>query len=320
MPKVLIVGSAELGTDLERTILWADGVERALVSTPGGALDVARAFVPSIVVVEGTDAPAAIGLLVRLRENAGTRRSSIVVVSRQAGLPEEELVRAGANLVLTGPVDPPLWNARLGELFVVPRRVRTRLLVRAIPPGPPLRRVGGVGGPRGGLQGPRLPVFRPPGPTRRRRQAPEARAGLGARGRGVPLALSQGGAGGGPPRSLQYRDHLRRGRGLLRHGAPRRGHPAGDPAEAREARPGRGPADPGSRGRGHGLRPLQGDDPPRHQARQPLRSRRWNSEGDGLWGGPPDVGGHHRQGAGLRLPRLHAAGADHERRGLGGHG
>src|SRR5258708_21001574 len=74
MPKVLIVGSAELGTDLERTILWADGVERALVSTPGGALDVARAFVPSIVVVEGTDAPAAIGLLVRLRENAGTRR------------------------------------------------------------------------------------------------------------------------------------------------------------------------------------------------------------------------------------------------------
>src|SRR6266446_4306393 len=135
MPKVLIVGSADLGTDLERTILWADGVERALVSTPGGALEVARAFVPSVVVVDGADAPAALGLLRRLRENAGTRRSSIVVVSRQTALPEEELVRAGANLVLTGPVDPPLWNARLGELFVVPRRVRTRLLVRAIPRG-----------------------------------------------------------------------------------------------------------------------------------------------------------------------------------------
>src|SRR5260221_542403 len=133
MLKDLIVGSAERGPDLERTILWADGVERALVSTPGGALDVARAFVPSIVVVEGTDAPAAIGLLVRLRENAGTRRSSIVVVSRQAVPPEEELRQSGANLVLTGPVDPPLWNARLGELFVVPRRVRTRLLVRAVP-------------------------------------------------------------------------------------------------------------------------------------------------------------------------------------------
>jgi eukaryotic-like serine/threonine-protein kinase len=133
MPKVLIVGSADLGTDLERTILWADGVERALVSTPGGALEVARAFVPSVVVVEGTDAPAAIGLLLRLRENAGTRRSSIVVVSRQAVPPEEELRQAGANLVLTGPVDPPFWNARLGELFVVPRRVRTRLLVRAVP-------------------------------------------------------------------------------------------------------------------------------------------------------------------------------------------
>ncbi len=133
MPKVLIVGSADLGTDLERTILWADGVERALVSTPGGALEVARAFVPSVVVVDGADAPAALGLLRRLRENAGTRRSSIVVVSRQTALPEEELRQAGANLVLTGPVDPPLWNTRLGELLIVPRRVRTRLPVRAVP-------------------------------------------------------------------------------------------------------------------------------------------------------------------------------------------
>jgi eukaryotic-like serine/threonine-protein kinase len=133
MPKVLIVGSAELGTDLERTILWADGIERALVSTAGGALEVARAFVPSVVVIDGVDAQAAVGLLRRLRENAGTRRSSIVVVSRQTGLPEEELRQAGANLVLTGPVDPPLWNTRLAELLVVPRRVRTRLPVRVVP-------------------------------------------------------------------------------------------------------------------------------------------------------------------------------------------
>jgi TonB family protein len=133
MPKVLIVGSADLGTDLEPTILWADGVERALVSTPSGALEVARAFVPSVVVVDGADAPAALGLLLRLRENAGTRRSSIVVVSRQGGLPEEEFRQAGANLVLTGPVDPPLWNERLGSLLIVPRRVRTRLPVRAVP-------------------------------------------------------------------------------------------------------------------------------------------------------------------------------------------
>ncbi len=133
MTKVLIVGSADLGTDLERTILWADGVERALVSTPGGALEVARAFIPSVVVVDGADAAAALGLISRLRDNAGTRRSSIVVVSRDTALPEEELRQAGANLVLTGPVDPPLWNTRLGELLIVPRRVRTRLPVRASP-------------------------------------------------------------------------------------------------------------------------------------------------------------------------------------------
>jgi serine/threonine-protein kinase len=133
MPKVLIVGSADLSTDLAHTILWAEGVERALVSTPGGALEVARAFVPSVVVIDGADAPATLALLRRLRENAGTRRSSIVVVSRQTGLPEEELRQAGANLVLSGPLDPPRWNARLEELIIVPRRVRTRLSVRATP-------------------------------------------------------------------------------------------------------------------------------------------------------------------------------------------
>ncbi len=103
------------------------------MSTASGALEVARAFVPSVVVVDGVDVPSAVGLLRRLRENAGTRRSSIVVVSRQAGFPVEELVRAGANLVLTGPVDPPRWNTRLGELLVVPRRVRMRLPVRVVP-------------------------------------------------------------------------------------------------------------------------------------------------------------------------------------------
>ena len=35
--------------------------------------------------------------------------------------------------MLTGPVDPPLWNARLGELLIVSRRLGTRLPVRAVP-------------------------------------------------------------------------------------------------------------------------------------------------------------------------------------------
>src|SRR5437773_12012416 len=116
MPKVLIVGSADLRADLERTILWADGMERAQISTPSGALDVARSFVPSVVVMDGADVPAALSLLRRLRENAGTRRSSIVVVSRQTDLPEAELLQAGANPVLKGPADPPAGNTRPGGL------------------------------------------------------------------------------------------------------------------------------------------------------------------------------------------------------------
>src|SRR5260370_8416297 len=73
VPKVLIVGSADFSTHLERTMLWADGMERALVSTPGGALEVARAFVPSVVVVDGADVPAAVGLLRRPRGNPAPR-------------------------------------------------------------------------------------------------------------------------------------------------------------------------------------------------------------------------------------------------------
>src|SRR5260370_34839560 len=122
MTKVLIGGPPAPNPDLERTILWAEGGERALVSTASGALEVARAFVPAVVVVDGGDAPSALGLLRRLRENAGTRRSSLAVVSRQAGLPADELRPAGATLGLTGPLDPPLWTPALGGPLIGPRR------------------------------------------------------------------------------------------------------------------------------------------------------------------------------------------------------
>src|SRR5258706_14474309 len=113
MPKVLIVGSAELGSDLERTILWGDGIERALVSTASGALEVARAFVPSVVVVDGVDVPSAVGLLRRLPEKAGARRPSVVGVSPPAGLPIEELLRGRGQPLVTGPPGPPPRHTRL---------------------------------------------------------------------------------------------------------------------------------------------------------------------------------------------------------------
>ena len=57
MSKVLIVSSADLTPVLGGTILWGEGVERVFASSPSAALDVARAFVPSLVVLDGADAP-----------------------------------------------------------------------------------------------------------------------------------------------------------------------------------------------------------------------------------------------------------------------
>lgn len=131
MPKVLIVAAEDLAPELGRTLLWKKGVERVFVSSPAMALDLARSFVPSLVIVDGTDSGDAIALVERLRESPGTRRSSMVVhCARAVPDDEEALRRAGANLVLSGPVDPSRWDARLEILLGVPRRLKARFPVR----------------------------------------------------------------------------------------------------------------------------------------------------------------------------------------------
>jgi TonB family protein len=131
VPKVLIVSEADLSPALAGTAVWSRDVERVFASSPSSALDVARAFVPSLVVLDGTDEPATLRLIRQLREHPGTRRSSILVVTDPAGSSSgQEALESGANLVLAAPVDPTLWDARLARLLAVPTRLRVRFPVR----------------------------------------------------------------------------------------------------------------------------------------------------------------------------------------------
>ena len=133
MARVLIVSSRDLGPTLGDTVLWRPGVERLTASTPAAAFEVTRSFVPSLVAVDGCDPAAAREMVRLLRESPGTRRSSIVVVDPAADLTDRELERAGANLILRGPVDPTHWDEGLKRLMAVPRRVRTGLPARFVP-------------------------------------------------------------------------------------------------------------------------------------------------------------------------------------------
>jgi CheY-like chemotaxis protein len=120
--KVLIVSEADLAPVLGRTIVWGRDVERVFASSSASALDVARAYVPSLVVLDGTDELATLRLIRQLREHPGTRRSSIVVVTGPGGAsPGQDPLQGGANLVLPSPVDPALWDARLTRLLAAAR-------------------------------------------------------------------------------------------------------------------------------------------------------------------------------------------------------
>jgi serine/threonine-protein kinase len=132
MAKVLIVSTGDLTALLGRTMLWGRDVERVFASTPGAAFEVARAFVPSLVVVDGEDPAAASTLVRKFRDHPGTRRSSIVVVSG-AEAPRGDALNQGANLVLTGSVEPALWDTHFEKLLLVPHRLRMRIPVRLRP-------------------------------------------------------------------------------------------------------------------------------------------------------------------------------------------
>jgi hypothetical protein len=66
----------------------------------------------------------------KLRRDSLTRGVSIAVLGRNLSMKDEEALRvAGANLVLSGQVEPGACNGRLDELLSVPRRREVRVPV-----------------------------------------------------------------------------------------------------------------------------------------------------------------------------------------------
>ena len=140
MPKVLVISENDVAPVLARTILWKKDVERVIASTESAAFEVARAFFPSLVIIDTCEPSAAARLARKLRGHAGTRRSSLVALCG-AAIPapnlEAELLAAGVNLLLSAPADPARWNSALERLLSVPRRLRMRFPVQFRPAADP---------------------------------------------------------------------------------------------------------------------------------------------------------------------------------------
>jgi CheY-like chemotaxis protein len=140
MPTVLIVSSADLSAQLRRTMLWRSDIERVFSPSPELALGAVRALHPKLVLLDGGRTEGNLALLSAIRADPAVRNLSVVVLNRTQALgadpdltriatlaDEEHLRRAGANVVLSGPVDPFGWDYRLDELLNVPRRREARL-------------------------------------------------------------------------------------------------------------------------------------------------------------------------------------------------
>ncbi len=129
MPRVLIMASPELVSELSTTILWRSDVDRVFATAESG-LDRIQAARPDLVILAGEDTTATLSTLALIRGDGRTRNVSLGVVRRSVTLDEEtQLRRAGANVVFGGQVVPYLWDAWIEELLHVPRRRDARVPV-----------------------------------------------------------------------------------------------------------------------------------------------------------------------------------------------
>jgi hypothetical protein len=129
MPRVLIMASPELVSELSSTILWRSDVDRVFAGADS-SLDRIHAGQPDLVILAGEETATVLALIGRIRADGRTRGVSVGVVRRSVTLDEEtQLRRAGANVVFGGQVVPYLWDAWIEELLHVPRRREARVPV-----------------------------------------------------------------------------------------------------------------------------------------------------------------------------------------------
>jgi DNA-binding response OmpR family regulator len=123
MPKVLVVASQDPSSELGNTVLYRSDVERVLVTDLDTVLPTAKLNLPNLVVIKGQLPQACETLARQLRSSKETRRASIVVMLRPGSAADDAaLQRAGANLVISGSVDPLIWDDKIEEMLSEPRR------------------------------------------------------------------------------------------------------------------------------------------------------------------------------------------------------
>jgi hypothetical protein len=136
MPNVLIVAQTGLESQLGQTCLWGPDVRRVATPCPEVALELVRAFVPSLLWLEVREPRAAAEMARQFRSHRGTRRSSIVLaLPAEVVADDAELEAAGASLVVRGTQLNDEVDARLALLLAVPRRVRLEFPVWVAFPG-----------------------------------------------------------------------------------------------------------------------------------------------------------------------------------------
>ncbi|HET7293463.1 MAG TPA: EAL domain-containing protein [Vicinamibacteria bacterium] len=130
IPRALIVSPTDLTPELGRTALWRESIPRTFVADHDQALAALREGATFVLLDAPETGPAA-DFLRRVRHDPGLRGVQMAVLARDFSLEADQVLRAaGANLVLTPPVEPRRWDARLVELLYVPPRRDARLPVR----------------------------------------------------------------------------------------------------------------------------------------------------------------------------------------------
>jgi len=128
--RVLIVAARDLTAQLGETVLWRSDVERVFSPSPKAALERVASLGVRLVVMDTETRDGALHFVEELRRASLTRKVSIAVLGRTLSLKDEDALRvAGANLVLSGRVEPKVWNGRLDELLSVPSRREVRVPV-----------------------------------------------------------------------------------------------------------------------------------------------------------------------------------------------
>jgi CheY-like chemotaxis protein len=126
--QALICAESSLDAELGSTMLYRSNLRRHEARSHEQAMAAAKRLAPDIVLVD-RDLPGAAELVRALREDASTRRLSVVALARgEFASSELGLLEAGANAVLRLPPSGD-WDDRLFRLMHVPVRREVRVPV-----------------------------------------------------------------------------------------------------------------------------------------------------------------------------------------------